>query len=140
MAPTNIYAAVSDVQALINALSGTGLTIGTTSVPTTAQVEGFLDQVAAEVDGMLRGAGYGTVPATGTSDVLMIRRHVAQKAAAMTYHAGFGGFGETPARVEQWEKEYADFLKRLGEKSIRLVDQAPARRAGVIYVGRYTGD
>jgi len=140
MAVTNIYAAVSDVQALIKAASGAGITISGTSTPTTTEVEGFLDQVAAEVDGVLKAAGYGTVPASGTTDKLMIRRFVAMKAAALTWYAGYGGFDEVPSRVAQWEKDYEAFLMRLQKKTIRLSDQAPSSKIAEIYVQRYTGE
>lgn len=139
MAVTNIYAAVSDVQALLKAVSGAGITISGTSTPTTTEVEGFLDQIAAEVDGVLKGAGYGTVPASGTSDKLMIRRFVSTKAAAMTWFAGYGGFDDVPSRVQQWEKDYDSFLTRLMDKKMRLTDQSPSSKIAEIYVQRYTG-
>jgi hypothetical protein len=144
MAVTNGYADADDVQALLDSGSGTGLTLGTASVPTLAQAETWLDQVAAEVDGVLKGAGYGTVPATGTSDVLMIGRHVAQKAASIVYHAGWGGFGDEPKRVTHWEAEYEAFLEGLAGKGdgppVRLVDQSPSSKMGVVNIGRYIGD
>lgn len=139
MAPTNIYATVEDVQALLNALGGATLTIGVASVPTTVQVEGFLDQVSAEIDGILLGQGYGTVPASGTNDVLMIKRHVIQKSAAMVYHAGYH-FDDTPEKVSQWEDEYQSFLDRLIDKKIRLVDQSPRGKVGVVGAVRYVED
>lgn len=139
MAPVTQYAAVADVQTLLNTASGTGLTIGESSVPTTTQVEGFLDQVAAEINSVLAGIGY-TVPVTGTNDIYMLKRFVSQKAAAMTFHAGFGGLGETPARVKRWEAEYDTFLKRLIDREQRLVDSAPRAKVGVVLTGRYRED
>lgn len=140
MAATNVYAAASDVQALLNSGSGIGATFNATSVPTLAQVEGWLDAVAAEVDGILRARGYPTIPATGTTDQLMIGAHVAGKAAARAYHAGWGGFGDTPARVKQWEEDYTAFLNRLRKGEQHLVDQAPRRMVTTILGGRYTGE
>lgn len=139
MAPVTQYAAVTDVQTLLNLNSGSGVTIGSASVPTTTQVEGFLDQVAAEINSVLVGIGY-TVPVTGANDIFMLKRFVSQKAAAMTYHAGYGGFTEPPARVTQWEEEYDNFLIRLMDRSQRLVDSAPRARMGVVLVGRYRED
>lgn len=139
MAPVTLYAAVADVQALLNTSSGTGLTIGTGSVPTTAQVEGFLDQVAAEINSVLAGIGY-SVPVSGTNDIYLLKRYVSQKTAAMTFHAGYGGLSNPPDRVKTWETEYAEFLQRLIDHEQRLVDSAPRSKVGVINVGLYTGD
>jgi len=139
MAVTTTYCAVDDVQALLNSASGTGLTIGAGSVPTTTQVEGFIDQVAAEVDSVLTGAGY-TVPVTGTNDIAMLKRYVAQKAAAKTYDAGYGGFSDAPHRILEWEEEYKTFLSRLIDRSMRLVDTAPRAKMGTILAARYIED
>lgn len=136
MAVTNGYADGDDVQALINRLGGATLTLSGGSTPTLAQAEGWLDQVAAEIDGVLKSQGYSTVPATGTSDVLMIGRHVAQKAAAIVYHA-WAMYDETPDKIGQWEEEYQQFLDRLLDKKIRLVDQSPRGKIGSVTPRRY---
>jgi len=139
MTTVTAYAAATDVQMLLETVSGTGLTLSTASKPTLAQAEGFIDQVAAEVNAVLKAAGY-SVPVTGPNDLYMLKRYVSQKAAAMTYHAAYGGFGDVPARVQQWEDEYAAFLARIADKTQGLVDVSPARgRMGVVYVSRYTG-
>lgn len=140
MAVTNSYADVTHVQAHLNAL-GTiagGLTIGAASVPTTTQVEGFLDQVAAEIDGLLAGQGY-TTPATGTTDILLIRRYLSVKVAAMTFSAGFMSDNE-PTKVKEWRTEYKLFITRIINKQMRLVDQSPRVRGGVILASRFIGD
>ncbi len=140
MATVTTYASANDVQALLNLNTGTGITLSATSVPTVTQAESFIDQIASEVDGILRASGY-TVPLTGASDKRIVGRYVAQKAAAMVYHAGYGGFGDTPARVKQWEDEYAEFVKRLINRQQALVDSSPARgKVGAIYSSRYVGD
>lgn len=139
MAPTTAYATVANVQTLLDSDSGSGITIGVASTPTTTEVEGFLDQIAAEVNSVLVSNGY-TVPVTGTNDLFLVKRYVSQKAAAMTYHAGYGGFGDVPARVLRWEAEYDAFIERLITKRQRLVDVAPRSRIGVIYAARYVED
>ena len=139
MPVTNGYATGADVQAHLNALGGPGITLGAASVPTLTQAEKWLDQVAAEVDGILRANGYGTVPATGTSDVLMIGRYVAEKVACMVWQAGFMS-DELPAKVKNWCEDYTTFIERLIAKSMRLVDQAPRGRVGVVYAHRYIED
>lgn len=139
MAPTNIYAAVADVQALISSASGSGLTIGSGSTPTTTQVEGFLDQIAAEIDSLLRAKGYGTIPATGTNDKLLLRRYTALGAAVLTWRSAFGGYDDTE-RIKAWADEYKAFIERLSKNDARLIDQAPLGKVGVVLVSRYTGE
>lgn len=140
MAVTNIYADGDDVQALFNVMGGAVITLGAGTTPTLAQVEGWLDQLAAEVDSILVARGYSTVPASGTNDVLMIGRYVAQKAAALAYHAGYM-FDDTPDKVKLWETEWADFLKALEDGKRRLIDQTAARaRMGTILARRYIED
>jgi hypothetical protein len=138
MTLTTSYAAVADVQALLNALGGPGITIGIASIPTTTQVEGFLDQIAAEIDSTLIGLGY-SVPVTGSTDIFLIKRYLAQKVAAMTYNAAFT-MDEPPSKVKGWEDEYDTFLQRLIDGQQRLVNVSPRARIGSIKVGRYTKD
>lgn len=121
----NPYADVADVQSLIRRTSGPGVTLSATSTPTLLEVEGYLDQIAAEINAVLVAQGY-SVPASGDNDVLLLRRYVSEKSAARTWHAGWGGFDDPPARVKAWEKDYADFLNRLRQGQQRLVDQDPA--------------
>lgn len=130
------YATADDVQARLDLDSGTGIALSANSVPPLAQVEDFVAQVSAEINGVLRAQGYGSVPATGANDLLLLRRYVSEKAAAMTYHAGYGGFGDVPARVARWEEDYADFLLRLRKGQQQLIDQAPSSTAaGSIQTG-----
>lgn len=139
MAPTTTYAAVADVQALLPSASSTGITISGTSSPSTTQVEGFLDQVAAEINSVLVQIGY-SVPVTGSNDIYMIKRFLSQKVAAMSFHAGYGVLSDPPSRITQWEKEYDTFIQRLIDRKQRLVDSAPRSKIGVIPVGRYVED
>jgi hypothetical protein len=142
MAVTNPYADSTHVQAHMSALgSGYAFTISTSSVPTLAQVEGFLDQVAAEINGILAANGYGTIPATGANDILLIRRYVSIKAAALTYHAGFTVEDQyMPGKVKRWEADYDAFITRLTARQQRLIDQSPRAKFGVIQVQRYRSD
>ncbi|HML23545.1 MAG TPA: hypothetical protein PKD09_17950 [Aggregatilinea sp.] len=118
------YATVADVQARLDPASGIGFTISATSRPSTDQVQSFIDQVAGELDSALRKQDY-TTPATGTSDVLMLGRYNAEKAAAMAWHAHGGNFDDSPAKVKRWEKDYEDFLNRLRQGQQGLIDQDP---------------
>lgn len=139
MAVTNSYATGASTQAYINQLGGTALTLGVGSTPTLAQVELWLDQLAAEVDSALTGVGYGTVPATGTNDILLIGRYVAQKGAAMAYHGGYQ-FDDTPEKVKLWETEWENFLKRIIDKKQRLIDQVIRSKIGNLKPMRYIED
>lgn len=140
MAVTNIYADVDDVQALINMLgSPTTLTIGAGTVPTTTQVEGWLDQVAADIDGVLSDLGYDEVESGDTKDVLRIKRYVAQKVAAIVFHAGFM-FDELPDKVGAWSEEYDTFIQRLISKETGLISQTSRRSPGVVLPQRYRED
>ncbi len=140
MTVTNGYADATDVQALLNSIGGiAALTLGVASVPTLAQAEAWTDEYAAIVDSHLRGAGYGTVPATGTNDVIVIGHYVAQRAAARAWNAAVPA-DEPLYKVDLWIKEWNAFLKGLDEKTMRLIDQAPRSGLHVIYAARYTED
>lgn len=135
MTVTNSYADATHVQALLGAL----FTISANSTPTTTQVEGFLDQTAADIDGLLTDRGYGTVPATGTTDVLMLRKYTSMCAAVTTYYAAFG-HDDAPANVQEWAAECRQFMTDLKEGKRRLVNQNPRARLGVVLTGRYIED
>jgi ABC-type transport system substrate-binding protein len=138
MTPTTQYAAVADVQATLGNIGAPGgFTIGSGTTPNTTTVEGWLDQVAGEIDAILTARGYGTVPATGTSDMAMIKRYLAQKVAAMVYHS-HAVFDVTPEMVKTWETEYSQFCDRLISKAMSLVDQNPRSRVGTLMAQRYT--
>jgi hypothetical protein len=136
MPVTNPYATVQHVQAHLSVLGGPGITIGETSKPTALQVELWLDQVAAEIDSLLRGKGYGIVPATGTSDILLVGRYVAQKVAAMTFMAGFMS-DELPAKVKSWNDQYDLFTERLIKGTQQLVDQSYSAGTGTAQMEKY---
>ena len=142
MAVTNGYADGTDVQALFNSLGmeGGGITLGAATTPTLAQVEDWLDSIAAEVDAVLVGRGYSTVPATGTNDIALIGRYVAQKAACTAYGAGFM-YDDLPNKVQGWCDEWKSFITRLEKGALRLIDQTPARgRMGTVLAARYIED
>lgn len=139
MALVTTYCTVADVQALLSTASGTGITIDVASVPTETQVEQFIDQIAAEIDSVLVSIGY-TVPVTGTNDITMLKRYVAQKSAAKTFDAGYGGLGDAPHRILEWEEEYKTFLERLISRDMQLVDTNPRAKFRTILAAHYTGD
>jgi len=136
MAVTNGYADVEHVQPYVTPYA---LTIGSTSKPTTTQVEGFLDQAAGEIDGILKARGYGTVPATATADVLFLRMYTSFKATVMTYAAGFGS-DNFPDGIQYMADAYAQFLKDLKDGMIDLPSQTARTRVGSLKPMRYIED
>jgi hypothetical protein len=139
MAVTNPYADVPDVQVLLNQLGGATLTIDGTSNPTTTTVEKWLDQFSAEVNSILTANGYSTVPATGTDDVLLIGRYVAEAGACKSYGA-FAMFDDIPDKVSQWCKSWDSFIKRLTDGDLVLQDQEPRGQIGTILGAVYIED
>lgn len=139
MAVTNIYADVPDVQVWLNQLGGATLTINGTSNPTETTVEKWLDQLSAEVDSILTANGYSTVPASGTDDVLLIGRFVAEKGACMSYSA-FAMFDDTPDKVKEWCEEWKSFIKRLAAGDLVLQDQSGRAQIGTILSAVYIED
>lgn len=139
MAVTNPYADGDDVQAWLDQLGGVTITLGVASTPTLSRVETWLDQLSAEVDSILTGNGYSTVPASGTNDILLIGRYVAEKGACMAYSAGLQ-FDDVPDKVSQWCDEWKSFIKRLADGDLVLQDQAGRAQIGTILGAVYIED
>jgi hypothetical protein len=114
------YATTADVQALIPEL-----TIGPTSKPSTTEVEGFISQIEAAINGVLSAQGYSSIPATGANDVQLLKGYVATKVAALTWLAAFVSGYEAPDKVKLWNEDFRDFMNRLRQGQQHLVDQVP---------------
>lgn len=113
------YATVADVQALIPEL-----TIGAASKPSTTEVEGFITQIEAAINGVLSAQGYSAIPATGANDVQLLKGYVSTKVAALTWLAGF--LQDTPpGKVTIWTEDFREFMNRLRQGQQHLVDQLP---------------
>ncbi len=106
-----------------------GLTIGDVGGEdfTTTVVAGHIATFDAQVNGILTAQGYGTIPATGTNDVAMLQRLVAQRTAALLYMDKMNSGNEFPAIIKLWLQEWDDTLKRLKNGEQSLVDQEPTR-------------
>ncbi len=113
------YAAVADVQALIPELA-----IGPASKPSSAEVEAFISQIEAAINGVLSAQGYSSIPATGANDVLLLQGYVSTKVAALTWLAAFLS-DEAPDKVRLWNDDFKDFMNRLRQGQQHLVDQLP---------------
>lgn len=108
---------------LKNVEAKTGLTYNGESQPTNTEVLTIVTDVAAEIDGVLRAAGY-SVPATGANDKALLRHYNTLGAAYQAWHAGISGTDKFP-RVEAWERDYRDFLSRIRRGEQTLIDQVP---------------
>jgi hypothetical protein len=96
---------------------------------TTTEIDNFIEQVEAEINSGLRYCGY-TVPVTNTSDVAMLKRFVAEKSAAMSYHAAV--IDETsPAWVVKYEEDYTAFLLRVRECKLALASTQTSTTGGI---------
>lgn len=106
------YAVISDVRK-----ENPQRTYSDSTKPTTTQVEGFITDIAGEIDTVLAGRGM-TVPVTTPAEFLTYVTHInALGAAALAERAGFpeaSGPLATPASVVLW-KQYQDGLKYLKE-------------------------
>lgn len=135
MTAITAYATAAHVQSYLNSLGGNAFVLGVSSTPTLAETESWLDQVAAEIDSVLIMCGYETVPATGTRDLILIQRFLAEKVAAMVWEAGFMS-DEFPAKIKAWREDYDDFIERLTGKKLRLPDQVPSAGSKTAYITR----
>jgi hypothetical protein len=81
------------------------------SHPSTTEVNDFIANTAADLDGVAQAAGY-TVPVTDAQAVALMKKYNTYGAAVAAWHAGYSADNE-PARVTRWAKEYDDFIARL---------------------------
>ncbi len=106
-----VYKLLLDLQVGVNRLQPT-------------DIEPFIQGLESQVDGVLRGQDYPTVPATGTNDIAMIREMVRKKAAAQVY-VTLNQPIRSPDWVRTYDIDFADWLKSLRKGELRLVDQDP---------------
>lgn len=96
--------------------------VDTYTDPTTAQVDAWCNQLSAHADAILTRKGYGTVPATGSNDLLLLKGMVAQGVAALVGNAIYGT--DDPQTVA-WRETWEEFLMELKEGDVSLIDQSP---------------
>jgi len=98
-------------------------TFAATSSPTATEVEQMIDDVASEIDGVLRAAGYST-PVTATNALPLLRRMNQFGAAPSAFH-GSALTDTEPARVKYWREAYDAFLVRIRKGEQYLPDLDP---------------
>jgi hypothetical protein len=122
----NSYGAASDVAALTELYCISGA-YTTATIPTLAQVEGWIDQVSAIMNAALAGSGF-VVPVTQADSVLAIKSYVIQAATDLAHAANSAGRfftdqalqrGVNPMsairkEVMDWVGMFADGLAGLG--------------------------
>jgi hypothetical protein len=87
-------------------------------------VQGYVDGVAAEMDGILQAAGYA-VPVTAAAAVDMLKRQNILGASCQAYHAGYRTDDILPPNAEYWCQAYNDFITRLEEGVLQLPGLTP---------------
>lgn len=92
--------------------------LSTVASLTTAEIEESIAEVESEINTGLRHCGY-TTPISNANDIVMLRRFVAEKAAAMSYHEAF--LDETaPNYITTYEADYTAFMLRVRECKFTL--------------------
>lgn len=114
----NSYGAVTDVAALTNRFTNSGV-YGLTTIPTLAQVEGWIDQVSATLNILLAEQGFA-IPASQSTVVLMLKGFVVSQVADLCNYANSAGrfFSEKGLKTGPWaaiQKEAADFIAEHAE-------------------------
>lgn len=93
-----------------------------TTEPTSARVVVMIADVASEIDGVLRAAGYSP-PITAADALGLMRKMNSFGAAPAVFHSSY--FVETePPKVAYWREVYKDFIARVrrGEQQIPGLD------------------
>lgn len=111
------YASATDVAARLPTR-----TISTTSTPTTAQVDAWIDQTEARLDGELKAAGF-TTPVTGTAPINVLKDVVASRVAARWLQGISAGTDtEDNALSENLLKEWDGFLEQVRSDPSRVAE------------------
>lgn len=95
--------------------------------PTDDTVSDYIDQVEAEINGVLSAQGYSTIPAAGANDVKMLRRYVAQMTAVLVWQEFYSvpDDDDIPSPFGMWIKAYDTFMRALRRGEQHLIDQSP---------------
>lgn len=117
--PDDGYCEATDVQALNTHRP----TYATTTKPTLAQVEGFITNVAAELNAVISGRGY-TTPIDDTEALKVLKQYNSCGAAAMAEEAATSvSAGRSEHTDSLWEK-YQDGLKLIKTGAVKLGAEA----------------
>lgn len=116
------YAVIADVEALLKRTGRTPFSVSTN--PTIDQVNELIEDIEAEINGVLTAQGYTTVPASSSSDIKLLKRYNSEKVAAAVWGIIYAE-DDFPAHVKAWRDDYAAFLSRLRRGEQDLPGQQP---------------
>ena len=123
------YASVSDVNAVLPAK----FQIGASTTPTSTQVTAWIAEYEAELNGLLVAAGF-SAPATGSNDIVRLRRIIVEATACKTWPViSPADDDQLPAQVRGWCGTWAEAVKALQDGTFVLVDQSRRKKSGMIY-------
>lgn len=111
------YCTIADVEVL------TEIDWTAATAPTIAQVENMIDNVAAEIDGVLQASGYD-VPVSAADALEMLRSINAFGVGPEAYHATFL-VEMLPPKVKYWQDRYDRFLKAVRAGEVQLPGLEP---------------
>lgn len=114
------YCVETDVEGL------TGLDIGTGTQPSTSELAQIMTNISAEIDGVLRAAGYDAPITSGTNDLALLKHYATLGSGYTAWHATIRST-EKFYNVESWETDYRNFLSRLRRGEQMLIDNLPTK-------------
>lgn len=97
-------------------------------------LDGLIDETEAEINRQLKRCGY-TVPITNATDVLILKRQVAQRTAAIGWRGEFVDADEAPANIRRYETEWDAFDEELRGCEIVFENTDPSTASQNITVG-----
>lgn len=117
------YISASNVQAFYP-----GVTFSATTVPSTTQVETYIDQVESEINAILASLGF-TIPVTATRAVKVLRHLGLPGVLVSVTFAGSARPGtlsgnQTSSRETDLRRHYSDNKKMLKEEGVRILIDA----------------
>jgi hypothetical protein len=117
------YHGIADIQALLNTQQ---IEISASSQPALADVESWIAETEAKVDGALKGRY--DLPPTGTAALALLREICAKFTASRVWYAVFGGATEPGARTygDVLIRQAQDVLNALVAGDIELPDEEPS--------------
>lgn len=113
------YCDIDDVERVLGRNSV--ITIDGTGMPTTADVDEFIAEESAFIDGCLISLQY-TTPVTGVNDLVLLRRLSSIFTALRVWDTQFSR-NQDDARITGWRNERDMFKKMVKYGTFKLIDQ-----------------
>lgn len=103
----------------------TGLNIDANSQPNTTEAAQIIANVSAEMDGVLKAAGYDAPITSGDNDLALLKHYATLGSSYQIWHAT-EFITESFDKVKSWETDYRNFLMRIKQHKQMLIDNPPA--------------